>query len=101
MEQNKIKAYQTLIYQAFLDIRVIASKLAYPSVVDVEDTKRSSLLIFHMTNAFHNLALSLAEDTISNCEDDFWSRIKFINEKFPESIQYKDIFNRLIQNSDC
>lgn len=100
MEQNKISAYQTLIYQAFLDIRVIASKLVYSSIEDVEDTKRNGLLIFYMTNAFHNLALSIAEGTNSIYEDDFWSRIKFINEKFPESTQYKEIFNQLIQNSD-
>lgn len=100
MEQNRINAYQTLIYQAFLDIRVIALKLAYSSVEDVEDTERSSLLIFYITNAFHNLSLSITEDTNSIDEDDFWKRIKFINDKFPESTQYENVFNQLIQNSD-
>ncbi|MOA46610.1 hypothetical protein D3C78_1691420 [compost metagenome] len=97
MEEIKIKAYRTLLYQAFIDIRVIASKLAFLANEMKDDSQRNNLLIFHISNAFHNVALSLAEDPYTINEEDFWSKIMIINKEFPDSNDYIGLYNQLIQ----
>ncbi|EPY12120.1 hypothetical protein [Paenibacillus alvei] len=97
MEEVKLKAYKTLIYQAFIDICVIASELAFKNDI-TEKTSKKYLEIFHISNAFHNLVLSLSEEPLEINEDDFWSRISFINNEFPSTKNYEKLFKMNLED---
>ncbi|MGO4180296.1 hypothetical protein AB4Z17_03865 [Paenibacillus sp. TAF43_2] len=81
MNESKKKAYEKLIYQAFLDIKNSGE-------FNEENFYRS----FHIAHVFHNLADFIVMDYDGFDENEFWRRVDVIEDQFNTS-PYKKIFN--------
>lgn len=76
MKEIRKKAYRTLIYQAFLDLRI-----------STHDQKA----IFHIAYAFHNLAEESINDFDTCDEESFWNQVAVLEERF-DCTHYRKIF---------
>jgi hypothetical protein len=79
MEDKRKNAYKTLIYQAFLDIK------------NSNDLKKA----FHIAHSFHNLSEFLIKDFDGMDEDNFWSRIKYLEDNYSLN-HYRSLFEETI-----
>ncbi|KPV58510.1 hypothetical protein QJ48_16140 [Paenibacillus sp. A3] len=82
MEENKKKAYLTINYQAFLDIKNSG-----------EFSKENFNQVFRIAHVFHNLALFIIEDFEGFDEDEFWSKVRGLERDFGLT-HYKILFEK-------
>jgi hypothetical protein len=82
LESKRKEAYKKLIYQAFLDIK---------NSSDLKET-------FHIAHSFHILSEFLIKEFDGLDEDDFWNRIKYLEETYCLS-HYRRVFEETI--SEC
>lgn len=87
MNELKKKAYRTLIYQAFLDIKISGNFS--------EDNFNMNFRIAH---AFHNLAEYSINDFEEFDEGSFWSRMALLEDQF-ELQHYRKIFDDMMMNN--
>ncbi|QHW33815.1 hypothetical protein GZH47_25470 [Paenibacillus rhizovicinus] len=80
MEESKKKAYLTLNYQAFLDIKNSGE-------FNMDHYNR----VFRIAQAFHNLALSIMEDFVG-----VWSTVNGLERDFG-LIHYRELFRKAVQ----
>ncbi|MFC4099095.1 hypothetical protein [Paenibacillus xanthanilyticus] len=83
MDDRRRKAYLTLNYQAFLDIK---NGGAYN-----EDNWNR---VFRIAHAFHNLAWRISEDFEGFNEEEFWANIAGLERVFGLT-HYRELFERV------
>lgn len=86
MDMNKMKAYQTIVYHAFLAIKNSG-----------DFTKENYYFAFRTAHAFHNLAEQIALDFKEFNEEEFWNSIDALERDFGKQ-PYKEIFNHHLKN---
>jgi len=84
LNEVRKKAYNTLIYQAFLDIKISGA-------FNEENFYRN----FRIAHAFHNLAEYIVLDFKGFNEERFWDEINALQEQFDLN-HYKKIFDDAI-----
>ncbi|MFC5453207.1 hypothetical protein [Paenibacillus aestuarii] len=87
MEENKKKAYLTLNYQVFLDIKNSG-----------QFNTGSINQVFRIAHAFHNLAEFIIDDFEGFDEDKFWSRVRGLERDFG-LIHFKTLFEKCTETS--
>ncbi|WP_028532039.1 hypothetical protein [Paenibacillus sp. UNC217MF] len=99
MDELRIKAYKTLVYQALIDIRVLASQQAFlTEIPDKTNNTEINKHVFHIANTFHNLALQLTENPPDINEKEIWRRIDFLINNFPKSTDYNKLFEYTLRD---
>lgn len=105
MDDLKVRAYKSILFQALLDIRQLSGAIVWDEQQEPEEGIQQSLTktvvqhaqeIFHISNAYHNLADALIDDLADFNEENFWNQIDHLSNTFASFKHYKLLYERYL-----
>ncbi|MEY8745190.1 hypothetical protein [Paenibacillus tundrae] len=103
MDDLKVKAYKSILFQALLDIRQLSGAIVWDGQPEPEEGVEQLLTtnvvqqaqeIFHISNAYHNLADALIDDLAHFNEENFWNQIDHLSSTFASFKHYKLLYEQ-------
>ncbi|WP_145048262.1 hypothetical protein [Paenibacillus xylanexedens] len=103
MDDLKVKAYKSILFQALLDIRQLSGAIVWDKQPQPEEGVQQLLTenvvqhaqeIFHISNAYHNLADALIGDLAHFNEENFWNQIDHLSNTFASFKHYKLLYEQ-------
>ncbi|WP_338543396.1 hypothetical protein [Paenibacillus tundrae] len=104
MDDLKVKAYKSILFQALLDIRQLSGGIVWDGQLEPEEGVQQSTEnvvqhaqeIFHISNAYHNLADALIDDLAHFNEENFWNQIDHLSNTFASFKHYKLLYEQYL-----
>ncbi|WP_128101558.1 hypothetical protein [Paenibacillus sp. DCT19] len=103
MDDLKVKAYKSILFQALLDIRQLSGAIVWDEQPQPEEGVQQSITtnvvqhaqeIFHISNAYHNLADALIDDLVHFNEENFWNQVDHLSNTFASFKHYKLLYKQ-------